>query len=97
MNLKDIDNIDVLAFFFPEFDYLRDFIFGFMFESQPTTILIYLGQWDWFVNFFLKKRCFIGLLACLVCLLYLFAHFSCAHEQREFDGCCSWVRLKAWK
>ena len=42
MNLKDID-IDVLAFFFPEFGYLRDFIFGFVFESQPTTILIYRG------------------------------------------------------
>ena len=96
MNLKDID-IDVLAFFFPEFGYLRDFIFGFVFESQPTTILIYRGLVCEIKILKKKKWCFIGLLACLVCVLYLFAHFSRAHEQREFDGCCSWVRLKAWK
>ena len=42
MNLKDID-IDVLSFFFSEFGYLREFIFGFMFDSQPTTTLLNLG------------------------------------------------------
>ena len=75
MNLKDID-IDVLSFFFSEFGYLREFIFGFMFDSQPTTTLLNLGL---VYEIITKKKCFIGLLACLVCLLYLFAHFLCAH------------------
>jgi len=75
MNLKDID-INVLSFFFSEFGYLREFIFGFMFDSQPTTTLLNLGL---VCEIITKKKCFIGLLACLVCLLYLFAHFSCAH------------------
>ena len=77
MNLKDID-IDVLSFFFSEFGYLREFIFGFMFDSQPTTTLLNLGLVCEIITK-KKKKCFIGLLACLVCLLYLFAHFLCAH------------------